>query len=201
VSEPLLTIELLGDFERRLHEHGVPIKDILAPGLSDAEMAARVHPLPLELSREARVWWGWHNGTLPVEDYRYGLIAPGRYLVPLERAVADYRENRLLAEERARAGGSPEVWWDPKWIPLLSPDNGTTIACDCSVGPRDPSPLHVVWWKLPDYDRPQRASDSLGQMIVWWIEAIDSGMWHYDRDAAIWRRDHRAIPPQRDGLV
>jgi hypothetical protein len=63
--------------------------------LGEAEMAAAVAPLPLELPLEARVLWGWRNGYV---------------------------------------------------IPILSPANGTTIGCDCSVAEGEPSPVHVVWW-------------------------------------------------------
>jgi hypothetical protein len=53
--------------------------------------------------------------------------------------------------------------------PDLSPANGTTIGCDCSVAEGEPSPLHVVWWTNPDDDAPRRTAESLGQMVVWWL--------------------------------
>jgi hypothetical protein len=162
-------------------------------------MAAVVAPLQLELSAEARVWWGWRNGFVPGAPPYGGLIAPGCYLVSLERAVTGHAENRALAEEREPS--HPDHWWDSLWVPILSPANGTTIGCDCSVAEGEPSPLHVVWWKNPDDDAPRRTAGSVGQMLVWWLEAIDSGLWGYDRDARRWTRDWEAVPPERNGLV
>jgi hypothetical protein len=163
-------------------------------------MAAIVEPLPLELSSEARVWWAWHNGSVVGEDRRHRQVAPGIYLLSLERAVASYHENRRLAEERVE-GCNPDRWWNPEWLPLLSPDNGTTIGCDCSVARGRPSPLYVVWWKLPDYDGAQLSTGSMGQMIEWWMDAIESGIWRYDPAATLWTRDYRAVPPEKEGLV
>jgi hypothetical protein len=198
-SVPVLTFELLGEYEDRLSGIGVPIEDVFAPGLSDAEMAAAVAPLPLELSLEAKVWWGWHNGILAGEDPYRGQIAPGTYLRSLEQAVRDHSENRALAEERDPRDRA--LWWDPEWMPILSPSNGTTIGCDCSVAEGKPSPLHIVWWKNPDDTRPRRAAGSLGQMVVWWLDAIDGGIWSYNRDEGGWRRNWAAVPPERNGLV
>lgn len=200
MPEPLLTADLIGRYERCLEGSGVPLVEFAEPGLSDAEMASLVEPLPLALSTEAKSWWSWQNGSVPGMGPGRGQVAPGVYLVSLERAVSDYHENRLLAEERSEEG-SPDSWWDPEWIPILSPENGTTIGCDCSVPPGSPSPLYVVWWKLPDHDGPQRATGSLGQMVEWWIEAINTGIWQYDRDAHRWHRDYRAVPRDREGIV
>jgi cell wall assembly regulator SMI1 len=198
-SSPLLTFELLGEYETRLKGMGVPIKDVFAPGLSEPEMAAAVAALPLELSLEARVWWGWHNGILDGEGLYRGLIAPGTYLRSLEQAIRDHDENRALAEERDPENG--DLWWDPAWMPILSPDNGTTIGCDCSVAEGEPSPLHVVWWENPDDPGPRQAAQSLGQMVVWWLDAVDSGIWRYDPTEGRWRRDWAAVPAERNGLV
>jgi hypothetical protein len=197
----VLTLGLLDEYEHRLGALGVPIAAAFAPGLNDSEIDAGTAALPLELSAEGRVWWGWHNGTLPDRDPRDGMLNPGCYLLSLEQAVAAYDQNRALAEERTRDEGNPDVWWNPRWIPLLEPDVGATVACDCSIAPGEPSPLYVVWWKLPDYDKPPRRADSVGQMVEWWLEALDTGIWRYDRATRRWQRDWQAVPPERDGLI
>jgi hypothetical protein len=195
----MLTQELLLEYEGRLRSLGVPVDEVFGPGLGDATMDAAVAVLPLELSVEARVWWRWRNGVRPDAPAYGGHIAPGTYLVSLERAVRAHGENRLLAAERDAENA--DRWWAPQWMPILSPDNGTTIACDCSVTEGLPSPLHVVWWEDPDADTPPRAAGSLGQMVVWWLEAIDAEIWGYDRDSRRWTRDWEAVPPERHGLV
>ena len=163
-------------------------------------MEAATAALPLELSSEARLWWGWHDAIRGDADPRDGVLAPGSYMLSLEQAVAAYEDNRALAAERDDQG-DPDVWWHPDWIPLLEPDNGVTIACDCSVAPGDPSPLWVVWWKLPDYDGPRRKTDSVGQMVDWWLEALNAGVWSYDPENRRWQRDWEAVPADRTGLV
>jgi hypothetical protein len=195
----MLTEELLLEYERRLRTLGVSVDGAFNSGLGDGEMAAAVDALPLELSAEARVWWRWRDGVRPDAPPGSGHIAPGTHLLSLERAVRAYRENRLLAAEIDPE--NPDRWWNPQWLPLLSPDNGTTIGCDCSVTGGEPSPLHVVWWEDPDEGAPRRAAGSLGQMVVWWLEAIDAGVWGYDRDSRRWTRDWQGVPPERSGLV
>ena len=64
-SLPLLTTELLAEYEGSLRDLGVQVEGGFASGLGEAEMAAVLAPLPLELAVEARVWWGWRNGFVP----------------------------------------------------------------------------------------------------------------------------------------
>jgi hypothetical protein len=199
-EEALLTHRHLDEYRERLGQVGVPIDAIKGRALSDGEIDALVEPLPVGLSAEARVWWSWDGGGDWASDSTEHPIAPGMYWMSLDRAVAAYRENRALAEERGGTEGR-DTWWRPAWIPLLSPDTGTTIACDCSVPTATPSPLFVVWWKLPDYDGPQDGTSSIRQMVEWWIEAIENNVWDYDRSAGAWRRDYQRVPPGREGVV
>jgi hypothetical protein len=130
---------------------------------------------------------GSRNGSVRGASPYGGLIAPGCYLVSLERAVADRAENRALAEEREPS--NPDHWWDPLGCRSCRRPNGTTIGCACSVAEGSRARSTAVWWAHPDDDAPRRTAGSLGQMVVWWLEAIDTGVLGYDRGARRWTRD------------
>lgn len=85
-------------------------------------------------------------------------------------------------------------------MPILSPANGITIGCDCSVaeGSRARS---TSCGKDPEDEAPRRTAGSLVRMVAWWLEAIDSGVWGYDRGARRWTRHWETVPPERNGLV
>ena len=59
----LLDRAVLAELESRWQSQGAPIVSALRPGLSDDEMDRLTEPLGLSLPREAREWWGWHNGA------------------------------------------------------------------------------------------------------------------------------------------
>jgi hypothetical protein len=83
-SSRLLTEHLLEELAERWRALRAPIADSLRPGLSDAEMDALVSPLGLRLPHEARVWWGWHDGT-DSDLLSHGI---GNQIVPLRLAQA-----------------------------------------------------------------------------------------------------------------
>jgi cell wall assembly regulator SMI1 len=79
-SDPVfLTEDLLEQLAARWREQGMPIVESLRPGLSDAEMDELTQPLGVLLPREARTWWGWHNGA----DAGSADLGPGRCSHPL----------------------------------------------------------------------------------------------------------------------
>lgn len=59
----MLSKELLEDPAARWRRQDMPIAGSLRPGLSDAEMDPLTEPLGIRLPREARTWWGWHDGA------------------------------------------------------------------------------------------------------------------------------------------
>ena len=132
------------------------------------------------------------------------------YLEPEEAAVILRQLRELavpLAEDAADfATGTPRAtpdwWWQPGWLPITTNGAGTTIACDCSVPEGEPSPMYAVNWGVREnFYEPSAAS--FGQMVTWWIEALDDGSWRYDREAGRWDYNWELVEPERQlgGLV
>ena len=89
-------LELLADHWRR---QGAPIAESLRPGLTENEMEELLGPLGLRLPREARMWWGWHDGASGEGSAR--AIGPPVAFVPLVSAVEMYEELRAVASRVA----------------------------------------------------------------------------------------------------
>ena len=210
---PLLSFELLEAFRGRLVEQGAPVVGLLARGLDRDELRAALSDIELEPSAEAQVWWGWSRGV-PLEAVRQPgsrALGPGMdYLEPEETAVILRQLRELavpLAEDAADfATGTPRAtpgwWWQPGWLPITTNGAGTTIACDCSVPEGEPSPMYAVNWGVREnFYEPSAAS--FGQMVTWWIEALDDGSWRYDREAGRWDYNWELVEPERQlgGLV
>jgi hypothetical protein len=118
MTEPtprMLTVDQLAQLKLGWETLGlVGVLDHLRPGLTDAEMDALTEPLGIVLPDEARVWWGWHDGTDPlvidpIQGAKFAMLAPGRIFLPLSHAVRQcqtLREVAGRARSRTSSGGS-----------------------------------------------------------------------------------------------
>jgi len=203
MTAPLLDSGLLSALDERWRARGVPTSADLHPGLSDAEMDALTAPLGLSLPGEARVWWRWANGV-PQEAVRSTRqIGGGMPFLPLEEAVAIYLRHRGIAEELAARpdlaalGRDVEGWWGREWVPITVTGSGGVIVCDCGVERGAPTPIRFVDWEAREaYAVP--VVPSFGQMVSWWIEAYDDGVWDYDADEARWIYRDELLSRERD---
>jgi hypothetical protein len=60
------------------------------------------------------------------------------------------------------------------------------VVIDCSVPEGQPTPLRFI--DLQDVEgSPRPRAQSLGQMVSWWIRALDSGGWHWDAAGSEWK--------------
>lgn len=193
----LLSLEQLETLEARLREVDAPVIGRLQPGLSDADIDALTAPLGLELPVEARRFWSWHNGTVegrPVDR----LLGPLDLLfLTLEETVEICRSRRKIAEDVVP--DRPEDEWRPAWFPLARHGN---LAFDCGVPPGSPSP---VWNTDPwvNDDIGTQVAASIGEVVGWWLEALDQGAWEYDARSEQWRRHFDVLPERlyRDGVI
>lgn len=152
-------------------QQGAPLVDLLQPGLTEAEMDDRTRPLGVTLPDEARLWWGWHDGVA-VEHYGND---PQREIAVKAAGSGGYPPD----------WGDPDYWWHPQWFPITESISGSTVACDCSVRPGEPTPIRAVsWGTKEDSDVP--VARSFGEMVEWWLEAFDTGAWRYDRTQQTW---------------
>jgi SMI1/KNR4 family protein SUKH-1 len=209
----VLSFDLLDELRQRLVAQGAPVVDLLRPGLGDEELDATLQEIGLQPSSEARVWWGW-SGGVPASAVRFSderSVGPGRDFFEPAEALELYRQVRQIAEQLAADASTfalgtdratADWWWQPGWLPITTNGAGTTIACDCSVPDGKPSPMYAVNWGARENFYEPSAS-SFGEMLTWWLEALDSGAWRYESDDARWRYDWKAVDQERQltGLV
>ena len=194
-----LSIHQLEDLERLLAEQGAPVVGRLQPPATSAAVADVESYLGFPLPTELRQWWGWHNGTdvKPHELAVKGSIGPSYKFLATDRAVRFSRELRTGAEEDEPE--DPDSLWASSWIAIGSQGR---VACECNIHRDAPVPVLDV-----DYHKTSKpgavVADSLGEMVRWWIEALESGAWRYDEEHDRWERTYELIPPERDrtGLV
>ena len=77
------------------------------------------------------------------------------------------------------------------------------MACDCAVRAGAPTPIRHVDHEFPDQSRTPVA-DSLGTVVLWWIEALDHGAWTYNRERRYWEERPERLPDRQlafTGLV
>jgi cell wall assembly regulator SMI1 len=187
-APPVLAAELLGGLERRWRDQGWPGVDWLQPGLDDGEIDATTRPLGLRLPLEARRWWGWHNGlSLPEDARRDQLIfgGPGFVYLSLSGAIDRYTMIREI-------DAGPV--WHPTWFPITVAVYGAVIACDCSDPDAERTPIRPVHWASGVMGDVK--ARSWGEMVTWWLDAMDHGAWRYEPSEGRWERDHEALDPE-----
>jgi hypothetical protein len=141
---------------------GALIVDGWAPGLTDGQINATLGPLGIDLPEEARVWWRWHDGTLPGTPPLLKYVAPFRYLLKLQTAAEEY----AAAREPMRDAGDPDG--------LLSPVSEKPVIYFQCAGPRD-APVPV--YSQNDYAvAPRPVLASIGELVLTWISYIDCGV-------------------------
>ncbi len=201
----LLSPELLDQLDRQWRLQRAPVVEHLQPGLADDEIDALVEPLGVRLPVEARTWWGWHDGARTDGGLsRRRTIGAGFEYLPLAEAVEQYRLCREAAAQVASTPGQesplsePNYWWAPHWFPITLTGYGGTVACDCSVANGRPTPIRMVWWAgRESFVEP--VTESFGQVVSWWIDALRKGVWRYQEERGEWQVDHgRLDDPSRE---
>jgi hypothetical protein len=179
-APPLLTRELLDELEGRWRAQNAPLVPHLRPGLAEEEMAAIV-------------------GGRAIDTIMTGL---GWKFFPLARAVEEALEQRDRAREIAGDNADAFLWrW--AWLPLADNFHGGAIVVDGRTSPEAAAtPVFYTEPEVGTGDGTPRAP-SLGQMVQWWIDAMDAGLIDYDATAGAWRYEADAIDPalERTRLV
>jgi cell wall assembly regulator SMI1 len=189
-----LDTDQLEQLERMLAEQHAPVVRRFRPPASQEALAMVETYLGLPLPEELRQWWEWHDGTdveapeLAVE----GSIGPGFRFQSTTRAVESSRRSRADAE--VVVPEDPDSSWASSWVAIGS---GGRVACECRVEPDAPVPVLDVDYHKAAYPGVV-AARSLGEMVRWWIEAIESGAWRFDVDANQWQSHEELMPPERE---
>lgn len=199
---PMLSIELLLELEARWRSQGAPIADHLRPGLNDREIDEATRPLGLRLPTEARIWWGWHDGASlrpNTTSDTSRLLGPGREYLPLLDAVALYEQELEIFRS---VGDDAELLRPTTRFPITY--SSGPISCDCAIAEGDPTPIYHV--HSHDYDidgvtHPK--ARSFGEMVTWWIEALNDEIWKWDPSTGSWDYFYKRLHRQRgvSGLV
>jgi hypothetical protein len=198
MTEPMprmLMVDQLAQLELRWVKLGlVGVLDHLRPGLTDAEMDALTEPLGIVLPEEARVWWGWHDGTNPlvidpIQGEKFAMLAPGRIFLPLSNAVRQCRMLREVGWE----GKEPHNLWR-QWLPLNTLEDPTILDCAADA------PARVFRLEFQFRDR-RRGLPTLGSLVDAYIEAFDAGAWWLEQpghEDSRWQQDIEMIDERID---
>jgi hypothetical protein len=194
-----LSSEQLTHLEELLRERGAPVVPRLQPPAAPEALAAVEDHLSRPLPREVRKWWEWHDGAAikPHERAVRGLIGPLFIFLGTERAIKISRECRDDAEDIAPE--NPDSLWRRDWLAIASHGK---VACDCGVEADAPVPILNVDYHHTDVPGSLSAR-SFGEMVRWWIEALEVGAWIYEPEHDWWERREELVPPEREaaGLV
>jgi len=199
---PLLGADLLARLEAAWAAQGAPALALLAPGLTDDEMSEIVSPLGLHLPLEARIWWGWHDGAHwrpNNERTPERALGPSLQYMPLRDAVEDYLMDRQIFRE---VEGDPEPFRPAAYFPIT---RGTgPILCDCSVSEGAPTPIYYAHTHDSTPENMQTPIvRSFGEMVSWWIDALEDGIWRWDSSRESWTYSSEAsdAPREAGGLL
>lgn len=164
-----------------LKQAGAPIATRLNPGLSRSEQDAIVGPAGIELSEEARVWWGWRNGV-DLDAAKPAATSLG-WVTPLSLQAA-IEEAAMMAQISAQTAVDGYDPWDPNWLPLVGTE-GASITCDCGAGTAQASPVRFI-----DLEMGVESFDpvfgSIGELVEFWIEALERKFIEYDAARGDW---------------
>jgi len=198
-AAPLLSFELLEELRESWQRQGAPIASSLAPGLDPREIDDLTQSVGVRLPVEPRTWWAWHDGVPPSQGLQRRQLGPGQEYACLAEAVDWHGTRREIAADLAEHGLDPDEMWPMHLFPILHLGD---IACDCSVADHAPSPIFDA-----DYHHtlgpPQVRARSFGEMVEWWIEALNDGAWRYDPERGTWIKHLHLLDPDRErsGLV
>jgi hypothetical protein len=203
----MLTERLLDRLAVTWRAHGVPGEEALAPGRRVTSFTSDDGSLHVELSAELQKWWAWHDGR--VEDWQGPWpIGPGLRPMSSTQSREWWQRSMTMAKDAAAdapAGtpnAEPDYWWRSSWVPLLSDGSGYLVG-DCALGGPDVAPIRRIEWgpDLEEVARPR--TDSFGQLLEWWIEALELGLWSFDQDAQRWASApwDRALSDRYQGLI
>lgn len=203
----MLTEQLLDRLSATWRAHGVPVEEALAPGRDVVSFGSDDGRLHVALATEIRTWWDWHDGYNQGWDGKW-IIGPGLQHMSSARSRTHWQKMLTMAVEAAERGpegtalADPDYWWRASWIPLASDGSGYIVA-DCDLGGPDEAAIRRIEWG-PDLDiiaRPR--TESFGQLVEWWIEAIELGLWSYDSDTGKWTAApwDRALEARYQGLI
>lgn len=195
---PRLDAEQLRHLEGLLaHQGAVVVQRLRSPASAEA-IAAVEDYLGRPLPSEVKTWWAWHDGTddgIPGEHAAKGLIGPFFEFHSTTQAIYYTQECRDDAE--VIAPDDPDATWGKTWLAI---GNVGKVACESSVEADAPVPILDVDYHHVDIPGTVFAR-SFGEMVSWWIEALEVGAWRYEPERDVWNYREDLVPPERVRLA
>lgn len=193
-APPLLTVGVLEDLRARWRARELAILTYLQPGLQTAEIREFENRVGYPFNVELQRWWGWQNGavvpTRMIDGKARSIsIHPGPELLSAERALEQAKRMRTFAES-TYADSDPQLdaAWNPRWVPIALNSSGGLLTCEAGG---DPNAACSVRYVQPGVTAlpPTITAESLGQLVLWWIELYDRGLYYYDASIDLWLCD------------
>lgn len=160
-------------------------------GLDSDAIDALTASVGITLPLEARTWFQWHDGSGDGVDHTASL-GPRFELWSLSLMVAAYREERAFTLREKDDAEDPYIGWPRTWFPLTRSslmrdfvviDTGVAAGEVCGVGAVD-----------GEGNTPVGTVHSLTDLVRFWVDCLDSGLYSWDLRAGIWRAS-RPGPP------
>lgn len=167
-----ILLDTLERLERALFRTGSPLIGRLRPGVAASRLDEAEEQVGLELSRDIRDLFSWHDGTefYPArDDFGLSLGRSGLVFPPLDRAVEKYLAEPPLLPW-APAG---DVMWHRWWFPVMWGDLGT-VSVSCLNG-SDSTQTQIGspadWWiyRLP----------GVQTLLAGIADRLESGTWRW----------------------
>jgi hypothetical protein len=123
------------------------------------------------------------------------MVGAGFEFLPLDDALAVYEDHRGIAADLGQ-----DERWPKSWLPISHDPAGNPLALDVSEPDAPLTPVLAV--ALERSEAPVEPScRSLGELVSWWLEAFDEGIWRYDREARRWQYHWERIDERRTGVL
>jgi len=193
-SAPVILSEsLLEELADRWRQQDASIAGLLRTGLSHDEMDDLTAPIGITLPKEARTWWGWHDGAFPaLPSLAPASLGPQLEFLPLADAVRSCVEIR---EIMCGVDGQLDPVWKYEWLPLTL---GHLTLLDCSVAVDAPVP--VRYYRFEEPETGAEGVPSIGTLITLYIDALDRGEWFFDHSTDYWGYDETKANPATSHL-
>lgn len=170
---------------------GYPLIEGLRPGLSEAEVRARLAEIGVDPPSDIITLFGWHDGyESPPDSEWHGRICAAYTLLTLDEACQLHVENQEPLELAAAYTGEAT-----EWFTVFATDAGFLVI---NYGDDPETRGRVAMSDSGDIEpAPDRRPASLADTIELWTSYFGSGQWRWDGESWIDNRpaDERAAHP------
>ena len=171
-------LDALTEWEEAWRARGVPVDDLLAPGLHPDEIRVAIEFAPVH--DDAITWYSWRNGANPLTP-RMEAVPSGRILTSLSEALRERDE--ILSSEADEGINDAEDAYRRSWLPVASSERGNLLSLDLNRGDVFRSDVGEGWsTEYPQWHL--QISANLETLVRAWIAELSRG--DYSWNAGGW---------------